>query len=177
MLAKEYETAFAGVRKTVKATEIEFQGLKNQLKDMATRIPMSFSELASIMEQGGQLGVEKENLAKFTEVVAKLGIATNMTSEAAADLLAKYANILKMPLSQIDQLGAVIVQLGNNFATTESDVTNFASRIAGAGKIANMNAAEIMAIATAFSSVGIEAEAGGTAVQKVLLDMNTAVVS
>lgn len=177
LLAKEYETAFAGVRKTVKATEIEFQGLKNQLKDMATRIPMSFWELASIMEQGGQLGVEKENLAKFTEVVAKLGIATNMTSEAAADLLAKYANILKMPLSQIDQLGAVIVQLGNNFATTESDVTNFSSRIAGAGKIANMNAAEIMAIATAFSSVGIEAEAGGTAVQKVLLDMNTAVVS
>lgn len=176
-LAKEYETAFAWVRKTVEATAKEYQWLKNQLKELSERIPMSFTELAKIMELGGQLWVQKNNLVKFTEVVAKLGTATNMTSEAAADLLAKYANILKMPLDKIDQLWSVIVKLGNNFATTESDVTNFSSRIAGAGKIADMSAAEIMAISTAFSSVGIEAEAGGTAVQKVILDMNAAAVN
>jgi hypothetical protein len=41
-----------------------------------------------------------------------------------------------MDLGNIDRLGATIVDLGNNFATTEADIVNFASRIAGAGNIA-----------------------------------------
>jgi phage-related protein len=54
---------------------------------------------------------------------------------------------------------------------------NFANRIAGAGKIAGLTTKEVFAIGSAMASVGVEAEAGGTAVQKVLLDINTSVVT
>lgn len=158
-LANSYESAFAGVKKTVDGTAKEFNKLDNSLKKLSKEIPMTYQELAGIMELGGQLGVETKNLDKFTKAVAELGTATNLTSENAAQMLAQFANITKMDLNDIDRLGSVIVDLGNNFATTEADIVNFAQRIAGAGQIAGINQQNIMAIATAFSSVGIEAEA------------------
>lgn len=174
-LANEYESAFAWVRKTVDGTEKEFSKLDNSLKKMAKEIPLTYKELAGIMELWWQLGVQTKDLDKFTRSVAQLWTATNLTSENAAQMLAQFANITKMDLNDIDRLWSVIVDLWNNFATTESDIVNFAQRIAGAWEIAGISQPNIMAIATAFSSVGIEAEAWGTAVQKVLLDMNSAV--
>lgn len=174
-LANTYESAFAWVRKTVDWTTKDFIKLNNSLKKMAKEIPLSYKDLAGIMELWWQLGVQTKDLDKFTRSVAQLGTATNLTSENAAQMLAQFANITQMDLNDIDKLGSVIVDLGNNFATTESNIVNFAQRIAGAGQIAWISQANIMAIATAFSSVGIEAEAWGTAVQKVLLDMNSAV--
>lgn len=174
-LANEYESAFAWVRKTVDWTEKEFSKLNNSLKKMAKEIPLTYKELAGIMELWWQLGVQTKDLDKFTRSVAQLWTATNLTSENAAQMLAQFANITKMDLNDIDRLWSVIVDLWNNFATTESDIVNFAQRIAGAWEIAGISQPNIMAIATAFSSVGIEAEAWWTAVQKVLLDMNSAV--
>lgn len=174
-LANEYESAFAWVRKTVDGTEKEFSKLDNSLKKMAKEIPLTYKELAGIMELWWQLGVQTKDLDKFTRSVAQLWTATNLTSENAAQMLAQFANITKMDLNDIDRLWSVIVDLWNNFATTESDIVNFAQRIAGAWEIAGISQQNIMAIATAFSSVGIEAEAWWTAVQKVLLDMNSAV--
>lgn len=176
-LANSYESAFAWVKKTVNWTEKEMRKLDNNLKKLAKEIPMTYQDLAKIMELWWQLGVQTKNLDKFTKAVAQLGTATNLTSEDAAQMLAQFANITQMDLNDIDRLWSVIVDLGNNFATTESDIVSFAQRIAGAGQIAWISQANIMAIATAFSSVGIEAEAWGTAVQKVLLDMNSAVTT
>lgn len=78
---------------------------------------------------------------------------------------------------EIDNVGATIVALGNNFATTERDIVSFSERIVGAGAIAGLTAPQVLALSTAFSSVGIEAEAGGTAVQKALIEINNAVAS
>lgn len=175
-LANKYESAFAWVRKTVDWTESDFKKLDSSLRKMAKEIPVAYENLAWIMELWWQLGVDIKNMEKFTKVIAQLWVATNMTAEESAQMLAQFANITKMDLNDIDKLGSVIVDLWNNFATTENDITNFASRIAGAGQIAWISQANIMAIATAFSSVWIEAEAWWTAVQKVLLQMNNAVV-
>jgi TP901 family phage tail tape measure protein len=103
------ESAFAGVRKTVDATEEEFDQLNQTLKDMKT--PTTFEELAHIMELGGQLGVANENLAEFTETIDKLAVSTNLTSEDAATLAAQFANITKMDMSDIDRWGSTIVKL------------------------------------------------------------------
>lgn len=173
-IATSYESAFAWVKKTVDGTTADFVKLDNTLKKMNKTIPASYEELAWIMELGGQLGVGINDLEKFTTTISQLGTATNLTNEDAAQMLAQFANITWMDLSNIDRLGATIVDLWNNFATTEADIVNFASRIAGAWSIAGLTESQIMGIATAFSSVGIEAEAGGTAVQKVLLQMNNA---
>jgi hypothetical protein len=52
-----------------------------------------------------------------------------------------------------------------------------ASRLAAAGKLAHLSEPQIMGLAAAMSSVGIEAEAGGTAMTQTLMAMEKAVTS
>ena len=170
-----YESAFAWVRKTVDATEEEFDQLNQTLKDMET--PTTFEELAHIMELGGQLGIAQENLAWFTETMDKLAVSTNLTSEEAATLWAQFANITWMDMKNIDRWGSTIVKLWNNMATTEADIVNFSSRIAAAWHSFWMSEADIMAIASTFTSLWVEAEMGWTAVSKVLNDMKTSIAT
>ena len=103
-----------------------------------------------------------------------LGESTNLSSTEAASALAKFANATKMSASIYSNLGSVIVALGNNFATTESDIVSMSTRLAASGELAGLSQPQIMALATAMSSVGIEAEAGGSAMAKLLKQIHLA---
>ena len=63
----------------------------------------------------------------------------------------------------------------NNFATTEKDIVEMTNRLAAGGKLAGLSTADILGLATAMSSVGIEAEAGGTAMTQTLTAIGNAV--
>lgn len=173
--AIDYESAFAGVKKTVDATDEEFDALYESILDLSTEIPSTAEEIAGVAEIAGQLGIETDKLLEFSEVMIGLGQATNLSSEEAASALAKFANVTGMSADDYERLGSVIVQLGNNYATTEADIVSMATRLASTGTITGLSQSQIMAIATALSSVGIEAEAGGSAVSKVLKNMQVAV--
>lgn len=180
--AMQWESAFAGVRKTVDATEAEFDSLARGLRDMATGAsgsPVAGLEnaavtLAGVATAAGQLGIAQEHLLEFTETMAMLGMATNLTAEEAAFSLAQFANITQMPVENIDRLGATIVELGNNSATTERDIVEFAQRLAGAGSTAGLSEANILALGAAMASVGLNAEAGGTAMTQIMTDITRA---
>lgn len=174
--AMDFETAFASVRKTVDASDETYAELEETLWDMSEVMPQTAVDLAGLMAAAGQLGVDTGNLAQFTKVVANLGVATNLTAEDAATLLAQYANITQMPLEDIERLGSVIVALGNNMATTEADITALAQRLASTGSLIGLSDAKIMGLSAAMASLGVEAEAGGTAMSKTLQLMQTAVL-
>lgn len=174
--AMDFESAFAGVRKTVDATEEEYAALSDSVIELSERIPQSASDLAGIMEIAGQLGVGKDDLTGFTETIANLGVATNLSGEEAATMLAQFANIMRMPLSDIGRLGSVIVDLGNNCATTERDITEMAQRLAGTGSMLSLSGAQVMGLSATMASLGINAEAGGSAMSKTLQTINTAVL-
>ena len=175
--AMKWESAFAGVEKTVDATQPQLQSLNDELLAMSQRIPVSAVELASIAEAAGQLGIQTDNIAAFTAVMANLGVATNMTSTDAAEQLARFANITQMPQSQFERLGSTVVALGNNLAATETDIVGMGMRIAGAGNQIGLTESQIMSFAGALSSVGIRAEMGGTAISTAFLEANSAVIS
>ena len=176
--AIDFESAFAGVKKTVDLTEEGFKDLENRFLTLSKTIPVSFVELAKIGELAGQLGVEGvDNIESFTRTIADISNTTNMTSEAAATDFARIANIMQLPIKRTNNMASAIVDLGNNFATTESEIAGFAQRIAGTAKIAGFTTADILAIGTAFSSVGVQAEAGGTATQKVMIKMTQSVAT
>lgn len=176
-LAVDFESSFAGIRKTMDLTEAEFAKLAQANRDLAKEIPLSVNELNRIGELAGQLGIRGvDNVVKFERTVAQLAATTDLTADQAALSFAQITNVLQLPQDQIDRLGAAVVGLGNNFATVESQIVEFTTRIAGAGKVVNLTAGDVTGIATAFASLGIRAEAGGTAVQKVLLTMQQAVV-
>lgn len=173
--AIDFESAFAGVRKTVDATEEEFAALEKGIREMSQRMPASATDIAAVAEAAGQLGIETDNILKFTEVMIGLGEATNLTAEEGATQFARFANIVGMSQQDFDRLGSAVVALGNSFATTEAEIVAMGMRLAGQGAQIGMTEAQIMALAAAMSSVGIEAEAGGTAMSTVLKRMQNAV--
>nr|WP_272490620.1 phage tail tape measure protein [Hominibacterium faecale] len=170
----DFESAFAGVKKTVDATDQELAEFRQGIRDMAKEMPTAATEIAGVAEAAGQLGIKNESLLSFTKTMTMLGDSTNMSAEEAATSLARLANITGMPQENFDRLGATIVDLGNSLATTESEIVAMSLRIAGAGSQVGMTEAQIMSFSGALSSVGIEAEAGGTAFSTLLSKMNLA---
>ncbi|MEE8360812.1 MAG: phage tail tape measure protein, partial [Gemmatimonadales bacterium] len=172
-----FESSFAGVRKTVDATEEEFAALEAGFRGLAREIPISVFELNALGEAAGQLGIKTENIIDFTETMAQLGATTNLSAEEAATALARLANITQLPQDKFDELGSTIVELGNNFATTEREIVEMGLRLAGAGAQIGLTQDQILAFATALSSMGIRAEAGGTALSRVFVEIEKAVRS
>lgn len=173
--AIEFESAFAGVKKTVNGSNKDFAELEQGIRDMAKELPTSASDIAAVGESAGQLGIAKKNILSFTRTIIDLGESTNLTREQAATEFARFANITGMSQKNFDRLGSSIVALGNNFATTESEISSMAMRLAAQGKQVGMTESDIMALAATMSSLGIEAEAGGTAMTTVLKKIQSAV--
>jgi TP901 family phage tail tape measure protein len=197
-LAVSFESAFTGISKTVDGlTILDDEGiirltergeeLDAALVSISNNAPITFEELAKIGELGGQLGILRgvddadvvQTIESFTETIAGLGEATDLTTEAAATQLAQFQNIFTQEIDNtaenIEDLGNTLVGLGNNSATTESQILNFASQMAGAGQVAGLSQADVLGLSAAFSSLGIQAEAGASAVSTIFLDMQKAI--
>jgi TP901 family phage tail tape measure protein len=175
--AIDFESSFAGVRKTLNASAGEFATLAQDMRELAKEIPVNVNELNRLAEVGGQLGIDVENIESFTKTIAEIGIATPLAADQAALSLARLSNILGVAQEDIFRIGSSLVELGNNFATTEDQIINFALRIAPIGQTAGLTADQVLALGAAFSAVGVPAERGGTAVQRVFISMEEAVLS
>lgn len=174
--AIDYESAFAGVKKTVDETAtVSYQKLSDGIRQMAKELPASAVEIANVAEVAGQLGIKAEDILSFSRTMIDMGESTNLSAEEAATAIAKVANILGLTSDDYSRFGASVVDLGNNFATTEKDIVEMTNRLAAGGKLAGLTAPEILGLATAMSSVGIEAEAGGTAMTQTLTAIGNAV--
>ncbi|MEA5016943.1 MAG: phage tail tape measure protein [Candidatus Limiplasma sp.] len=171
----DYESAFTSVRKTVDATEQEFDKLSEGIKTMSTQVAAGAGEIAEVTAIAGQLGIANSYLLDFTRTMIDLGNSTDIVAEEAASTLAKFANITGMDQGNFGRLGSVLVDLGNNFATTESAVMNMSLRLAAAGHQVGLTEAQILGFAAALSSVGLEAEGGGSAFSKAMIKMQVAV--
>ena len=170
----DFESTFTSVRKTVDATEAEFDALAASSKAMSTQIAASTGEINEVMATAGQLGINKNYLADFSRTMIDLGNSTDIVANEAASTLAKFANITNMDQSLFGNLGATLVDLGNKFATTESSIMEMSLRLAAAGHQVGLSEAQILGFAAALSSVGIEAEMGGSAFSKALVKMEVA---
>lgn len=174
--AIDYESAFAGVKKTVDETAtVSYQKLSDGIRQMAKELPASAVEIANVAEVAGQLGIKTEDILSFSRTMIDMGESTNLSAEEAATAIAKIANIMGLTSDEYSRFGASVVDLGNNFATTEKDIVEMSNRLAAGGKLAGLTAPEILGLATAMSSVGIEAEAGGTAMTQTLTAIGNAV--
>lgn len=171
----EFESAFAGVEKTVDGTDEELEILSDGIKELATVIPLTTTELAKIAETAGQLGIAKDDILTFTEVTANLAATTDLSAEQAAVSLARIANITGLMTDEYSNFGSTLVDLGNNSAAFESEILEMTNRLAGTGSIVEATNAQLLGIATTLVSVGIEAEAGGTAFSTLLSNIELAV--
>jgi TP901 family phage tail tape measure protein len=181
--AKDFESAFANVVKTVEGFDVDAFGkldedaqrFRDAILDLSREIPIAADQLANIAAIGGQFGVAKEDLLGFTETVAKLGVAVDgIEAETAAAALAQIANVTREGKGAFEEYANVLVDLGNKGNSTEADILEFSKRLAGAGSQAGLSGAEIFGLGAAMANVGLNAEAGGTAMSRLLSQMSRA---
>lgn len=175
--AIDWESAWAGVMKTTDLTGDSLDKLEGDLREMARTMPATHQEIAAVAEAAGQLGVAGEDVAEFTKTMVMLGETTNLTADEAATSIAQMANVMGTAPEDIDNLGAALVALGNDGASTERDIVQMAQRISGAGAQIGLTEPKILAIANATASMGIEVEAGGTAISRVFTELAKAVAT
>lgn len=182
--AMSWESAFAGVKKTNDEVVdsngnvvYSYADLESGLRGLTAQLPASHQEIAGVAEAAGQLGIKSQDVVSFTKTMIDMGESTNLSAEDAASAIAKIANITGLTSDEYQRFGSSVVALGNNFATTESDIVSMANRLAASGTLAGLTNQEILGLATAMSSVGIEAEAGGTAMTQTLSAIESAVAA
>lgn len=174
--AGDIDSAYRDMRKTVDATERQFESLREAAVEFSTTNVTSADQILSIQAIGGELGVATEDLRTFAETVSNLDVATNINAEDAATALGQLDNILKdLDGSTMPNFADALVRLGNNGASTESQITDIAARIGSMASIIGMSTPEILAWSSTIASTGQGAEAAGTAISKTMSDIESAV--
>ena len=176
--AIDFEDAFAGIRKTVDeadlaAAGLTFEDLSDSIRAMAREIPIAATELAAIGEAAGALGVAAGDIDNFTEVVAKLGVTTDLTSDQAATAMGHLGTILGLTGQDFENVADSLVALGNDGASTESQIIAITERFAASGKSAGLATEDILALASTAASMGIEVEAAGSSLSRLFDNVTT----
>lgn len=173
--AIDWQTAWTGVTKTVEGTPAQLEAVESGLRGLSKELPSSAEEIAGVAEAAGQLGIQTPNVIAFTRTMIDLGETTNLSANDAATALARFMNVMGTSQDKVSNLGSSIVELGNNYATTEAEILAMATRLSGASRQVGLSEGETLGLAAALSSVGIEAEAGGSAISKVMIDIAASV--
>lgn len=176
--AISFEDAFTGVRKTVDATDLSKAGLSfdvlaDKIREMSTRIPVAADDLARIAEAAGALGIAGGDIESFTEIVAKLGVTTNLSTDEAATALGQLGTTLHLRGDDFQEFADSLVALGNSGASTEAQIIDIATRFAAAGDAAGLSKEEILALSSATASMGINAEAAGSSLSRIFNSVTT----
>lgn len=173
--AMDFEDGLVSVQKTTNATSSEMKVLEKDIRQLATTMPIAHGELTNLASIAGQLGVAQEDLADFTKTMAMMGTATSLTASQASEALARFTNVTGTGTENIEKIGSAIVHLGNNFATNETQIVDMAMNLVGTMSSLGATEPEILAVATAMSSLGITAERGGSSISKFFVDMASSV--
>lgn len=175
---KDFEDSMSKVRKNVGLTKDETADLGKQILDLSVTTAAggrSADELAGIASVAGQLGVAKKDLLDFTKASALLAGATGIAPEEAASNLGIIATLTHTGAAEWLGMVNVISGLGNDLAGSEKDILDTATRIAGALTNVGVKPEQILAISSALGAVGINPEAGGTAISQFFIGLTQAV--
>ncbi|WP_353285281.1 phage tail tape measure protein [Wolbachia endosymbiont (group A) of Beris morrisii] len=176
-VAIDFESAMADVKKVVKFvqndTKDEASKFAKELKKLSREIPLSAAELAQIAASGGQLGIKKEDLFMFTETVAKMSTAFDMSAEQAGDSIAKLSNVYGIDVSEMEHVGNVINHLSDNTAAKAKDMVEALAIVGGTAKQFGLKFEQTSSLVNAFISLGKQPAKAGTAINALLSKLQT----
>ncbi|MGJ1211916.1 phage tail tape measure protein [Sphingobacterium multivorum] len=137
--------------------------LSRALKTVESKQLLEYSQVA------GQLGVKgRDNLLAFSEALAKLETASDIRGEEGATKIARLLTLTDGGVQNVKEFGDEIVNLGNNFAATESEILTNAEAIGQNVGLYKIGRKDVLAYATATKAVGLEAEVVGSTFSRTL---------
>lgn len=176
-----WERDFANVVRTsgldIDRDSDRIRTLRQNFMDLASTIPIAFSELAEIGTLGGQLGINAGQLSAFTEAVAQLAATSDLSADAAATAFGRLNALLPDVQGNFVGLGSAILAVGTNSVATESEIANTSTQISAMGSFAGLAAADVIGLSGALASVGVKPELARGTITRVFTLMSRAVAN
>jgi TP901 family phage tail tape measure protein len=171
----DLEQGLIRVAKTTGMAGEELKAFKKEMENLAVSMTgISIKDIQSIAATAGQLGIHgTKNILSFTESIAQMGVATDLSAEEAATGMARLRVVLGEDISQIQRMGSVMNELSNNTTATAADILDLSLRMGGAAKTLELTTPEVMGLSAALRDVGVELQVGGTAMSQVMMQMLT----
>ena len=170
-----FEAAMTDVRKVVDfPTPGAFKEMAADIKAMSREIPVSLEGLAQIAVTGGQMGIAAKEIRGFTEVVSKMSTAFKISADEAATAIGRLMNIFNLSVAETQRLGDAINHLGNNTNAAEHNILNVMNRTGGMARVFGLASTETAALGTAFLALGRPPEIAATAINALMLILQTA---
>ena len=174
--AIEFESTMADVAKVVDGLRDQngaftksYYEMSDALLNMSKNIPMTADALGQIMASAGQAGIASEDLAKFTETAAKMGVAFDTTAEQAGEWMASWRTALNLSQTQVTALGDQLNYLGNTTSENVLKLSEVVTRVGALGQTAGLSAGEVAALAA--SMPGVTAEISATGIKSMMIAM------
>lgn len=171
----EMEAEMANVRKYTGMTAEEVEHLNEAFKGMDTRTARE--DLNKLAQEAGRLGLQtEEDVLGFVKAADVINVALDDLGEGATLTLSKLTDIFgdKQALGVEQSLlsvGSVINELSQNCTASAPYLANFAQRLAGVGKQANMTIPQIMGFAAVLDSQGQAVEMSATALSQLIMKL------
>lgn len=138
--------------------------ISQDVKELSEDLPIARRELLKIAQQGARFGVEgREEILDFTESVARIKLATNLTAREAGRDFAKIAGQMEVPISRIDDLADIINKLGDNMKTSQSEILRSVQRSSAAMNRLGLQEEQIIALNAVMNEQSATARLGATA--------------
>ena len=174
-----FEDAMAGVAKQVAGARDDngqltstYYEMADAIKAMGERIPMATTEIAALVEGAARMGVTgKENLLAFAEVAANAATAFELPADQIGENLARIADLYKIPIQNVSQLGDAINYLDDNAKSKGADIIEVLQRTAGVTASVGMSYKEAAALGSTFLTLGATAEVAGTATNAMIREL------
>ena len=177
--AINFERAFVDVERTTDFVSAKIgvaaESAKNDLKNLASEIPIAFGQITQIATIGNQLGIAQGALNGFTETVAKFSATTGVSVESTAMSFGRIGELLQVDAADFEKMGSAIAFAGVNAVATEAQILSVTKEIATTAKMANFSTPEIIGLSTALSSLGIAPEAARGSIIRTFAGINKAV--
>lgn len=173
-LAKDYETAMADIQIATKQTDDEMAVMYDTVKDMSEVRPAGFIEIAGVMGSLARAGLAGDVLERVTGYMLDLAATSDIDAEGAASGVIKFLNATEGGVENIDRFSSALLWLGNEGVSTTGEIFDMSQRMAATGSLAGFSTTQILALASGFASMGIESQAGGSAMSKLMKKMQLA---
>lgn len=171
---KDYEMALARLKAALPDAGEDIERLNQAALEMSETIPVSYEEIMAIMTSLAKAGVPVGEIDGMTLAMARMSAVTGMTAEEVGTSMVMFMNSMGLPMGNVDQLGAALVRLADESIATEGDIFSMATRMAATSNLAGLSATEVLSLSAAFASMGVDAEAGGSAASKLMKKMQLA---
>ena len=174
--AIDFESEMANVRKVVDGLEspAAFRQMQDDILELTTKIPMAAGDMADLIAQAGQSGIPREELKRFGEDAAKIGVAWDLSGREAGKTLAVWRTAFGLTQKEVVDLADKVNYLGNTGPANAAEISKVVTELGGVAKSANVASGDVAALASTIIGVGINGDVAQTGIKNFIMGLTSA---